>query len=103
MECEWDAAKNETNIDKHRISFELAQEIFKGVFISKIDNRKNYGEVRLLALGMLGEFVLLVVYTMRGEKVRIISARRANEEERSVYYGYIERGATEDPWSDEGF
>ncbi len=102
MEYEWDNAKNETNLKKHGIDFEFAQEIFEGRFISKIDNRKDYGEIRLLALGALGGFILLVVYTMRGERIRIISARRANEEERSVYYGYITRGTTEDPWSDEG-
>ena len=103
MGCEWDDSKNEINIEKHGIDFELAQEIFQGAFISKIDNRRDYREVRLLALGTLGEFILLVVYTMRGQKVRIISARRANEEERSVYYGYLTRRAVEDPWSDERF
>ncbi len=102
MECEWDDQKNETNIKKHGIDFEFAQEIFQRSFISKIDARKDYGEVRLLALGSLREFILLVVYTMRGKKIRIISARRANEEERRVYYGYLTRGTTEDPWSDEG-
>ncbi len=103
MECEWDEPKNETNFQKHGINFELAQEIFQGPFISKIDDQKEYGETRFLALGTLGEFILLVVYTMRRGNVRIISARRANKKERSVYYGYITRGTTEDPWSDEGF
>ncbi len=55
----------------------------------------------MIALGTFEEFVLVMVYTMRGERVRIISARRANEEERNVYYGYLVRGTTEDPWSDE--
>lgn len=58
--------------------------------------------MRMIALGTFEGFILLVVYTMRDERVRIISARRANERERSVYYGYIARGTTEDPWSDEG-
>lgn len=102
MECEWDDRKNETNLKKHGIDFEFAQEIFRGRFISKVDARKNYGEVRLLALGTFAGFTLLVVYTMRGDKVRIISARRANEEERRVYDGYLTGGTTEDPWSDEG-
>ncbi|MBE9170968.1 BrnT family toxin [Pleurocapsales cyanobacterium LEGE 06147] len=101
MECEWDDAKNEKNLKKHGIDFRFVQELFTGVFISKVDNRKDYGEKRLLALGTLGNFILLVVYTIRGDKIRIISARRANEEERRVYYGYITRGTIEDPWSDE--
>lgn len=102
MGFEWDNQKNKTNIEKHKPDFEFVKEIFSGVFISKLDNRKDYGEERLVALGLLGEFVLFVVYTRRGETIRLISARRANAEERSVYYGYIERGTTKDPWSDQG-
>jgi hypothetical protein len=102
MEYEWDEAKNETNIAKHGIDFESAQEVFEGVFISKVDARKDYGEKRLVALGTFGTFILLVVYTMRGDKIRIISARRANQEERSIYYGYLKRGTAKNPWSDEG-
>jgi uncharacterized DUF497 family protein len=102
MEFEWDEQKNQLNQEKHCIAFEWATEIFSGVFISKPDDRRDYGEQRFVALGLLGEFVLFVVYTMRAGRVRLISARGANEMERGVYYGYIERRAAQDPWSDEG-
>ena len=55
-----------------------------------------------IAIGVLEEFVLLAVYTMREQKIRIISVRRANIEEREIYYGYIERRTTENPWTDAG-
>lgn len=102
MQFEWDSDKNAMNIVKHGIDFEIAKEIFSGVWLSKQDNRKNYGEERFVALGLLEEFVLLAVYTMRGNNVRIISVRRANTEERNIYYGYITRRTTENPWTDAG-
>ena len=103
MDFEWDNQKNSANIAKHGIDFEFAKEIFSGIWISKPDNRKDYGESRFIALGGLEEFVLLAVYTLRGQRIRLISVRLANKEERSIYYGYIERRTTENPWSDEGF
>jgi len=103
MEFEWDDKKNKANIKKHRIDFELAKEIFSEIRISKPDNRKDYGEDRFIALGLLGEFVLLAVYTRRKDKIRLISVRRSNTEERKIYYGYIERRTTENSWSDAGF
>jgi len=102
MDFEWDSEKNNANITKHGIDFEFAKEIFSGIWLSKPDNRRDYGENRFIALGVLGEFVLLAVYTIRGEKIRLISVRRANVEERGIYYGYIERRTIENPWSDEG-
>ncbi|MGB5769955.1 MAG: BrnT family toxin [Crocosphaera sp.] len=68
MEFEWDDQKNKINIEKHGIDFNFAKEVFSVVWISKPDNRKDYGEERLIALGLLGEFVLVIVYTLRGEK-----------------------------------
>ncbi|MFM7352610.1 MAG: BrnT family toxin, partial [Microcystis aeruginosa] len=92
MEFEWDDQKNNINIEKHGIDFDFAKEIFSGVWISKPDNRRDYGEERLIALGLLGEFVLVAVYTLREQKIRLISTRRANAEERRIYYEYVERG-----------
>jgi uncharacterized DUF497 family protein len=103
MDFEWDNQKNKVNIAKHGIDFEFAKEIFSGSWIAKPDNRKDYGVSRFIALGGLEEFVLLAVYTLRGQRIRLISVRLANKEERRIYYGYIERRTTENPWSDEGF
>ncbi len=101
MEFEWDNQKNKINIEKHGIDFNFAKEVFSGVWISKPDKRKDYGEERLIALRLLGEFILVIVYTLRGEKIRIISTRPANKQERSIYYAYVTRGTIKDPWSDE--
>ena len=55
MDFEWDSEKCKANLIKHGIDFEFAKEIFSGVWISKPDNRKDYGENRFIAIGVLEE------------------------------------------------
>lgn len=50
------------------------------------DRRQDYGEERFILLGMVQERLLAVSYTMRGERVRIISARFAEPRERRRYH-----------------
>ncbi len=78
--------KNSTNIQKHRIDFANIAEFFEGPVFKKIDVRKNYGEDRWIGYGLLGTAVVVVVYTIRDGTFRIISARKANHNEREVYY-----------------
>ena len=85
MEFEWDEAKNEVNKRKHGISFEGAVRVFENHVRRQVDSRKNYGEQRLVVLGIADGIILYVVFTMRGTICRIISARRANKRERKKY------------------
>jgi hypothetical protein len=85
MDFEWDEGKNEANIAKHGISFLSAARIFDGPTLEFVDERRGYGETRVAAIGVIGEADLLVIYTMRGDTCRIISARRANRNERRAY------------------
>jgi hypothetical protein len=82
---EWDEGKNEANIAKHGISFLSAARIFDRPTLEFVDDRRGYGETRVAAIGAIGEADLLVIYTMRGDTCRIISARRANRNERRSY------------------
>jgi uncharacterized DUF497 family protein len=59
--------------------------MFDGFVIEAADDRKDYGERRMKAYGVSRGEVLCVVYTMRGERRRIISARRANRNERENF------------------
>lgn len=87
MQFDWDEKKNRENIRNHGISFERAKTVFDYTIVTKIDDRKDYGEVREISLGLLeGVIVIVVVHTEREGKVRIISARKANKAERKVYY-----------------
>ena len=82
---EWDQRKNAANIEKHRVSFETAARIFDGLTLETVDDRYVYGEPRIAALGLVETTVLYVVYTMRRDTCRIISARKANRHERRAY------------------
>ena len=82
MEFEWDEAKHRRNLVERGFGFNYASEILEGDRIEWEDERKGYGEVRTCAPGQVGTDVLLVVYTMRGERCRIISARLGNRKER---------------------
>jgi uncharacterized DUF497 family protein len=80
---EWDAAKAAANFAAHGVSFEAAKRVFDDPFaIERLDVRRNYGEERFNIIGMVEGRVLFVAYTMRGDKVRIISARGAEPYER---------------------
>lgn len=85
MRYEWDAAKNAANVAKHAVSFEDAIRIFEGPVLEVPDRRREYGEDRIIAIGLLDDLELTVVYTTRGESRRIISARRAHYRERKAY------------------
>lgn len=86
MKFEWDEAKNQSNIAKHGVSFEDASRIFDGFTLDAVDNRQDYGEERIISLGMIdGVAVLVVVHTDREGACRIISARPAKKAERQRY------------------
>jgi uncharacterized DUF497 family protein len=89
MGFEWDEEKNRLNIDKHGISFEEAVQVFDDVHLSRMDTREDYGERREITIGMIAEIIVaVVVHTDRDQAIRIISARKANKRERSIYHAY---------------
>jgi uncharacterized protein len=84
---EWDEAKAAKNYARHGVTFEAARDVFKDPFaIEQIDDRKDYGEERFIIIGMASGRLLVVVYTMRGEIIRIISARGAEPYEQRQYH-----------------
>jgi uncharacterized DUF497 family protein len=86
-EFEWDDIKAAANLAKHGVSFEQARRAFADpLAIDFADDRRHYGEERSLLLGMVGNRLLVVVHTMRGDRVRIISAREAEPHERRRYH-----------------
>ena len=90
MQFEWHPAKARTNQRKHSVSFEEAAAIFRGNYIVRPDHRRDYGEARFIALGVDSNGVVLnVVYTLRGDSIRIISAWKASRHEREAYSNTI--------------
>lgn len=93
IQFEWDEQKNQANIRKHGVSFELAQQIFHGPVFRQEDIRRNYGEVRYISIGKVEDIaVLVVVHTNRTRGIRIISARSASSKERDTYEEKIQQG-----------
>ena len=85
VKFDWDPAKNDANIAKHGIDFYDAVRVFEGPLLEYPDNRRDYGEVRMIAYGAIDEREIVLVYTNRGARCRIISARRAHRNEREAY------------------
>ena len=82
----WDPNKDAENLQKHRISFETAQQVFNDPsFITRQDHYPF--EERYQTIGSIGNSVIIVVCTwpQRGEPGRIITARRATRAERRIY------------------
>lgn len=84
---EWDAEKAAANLRSHGVAFHKAIQAFRDPFaIEWIDEHDNYAEERVNLLGMCGGVILHVTYTERGDRIRIISARRAEKHEQDYYY-----------------
>ncbi|MGA2902244.1 MAG: BrnT family toxin [Candidatus Korobacteraceae bacterium] len=85
MEIEFDPAKSERNVRERGLSFELTADFDFETAVYVEDNRYNYGERRIRALGYIEERLYALVYTVRGETLRVISLRRANRREVKIY------------------
>ena len=84
---QWDDVKAARNYAKHGVTFESARAVFKDAFaIEQIDDRVDYGEERFSITGMAHGRLLFVAYTMRGEAVRLITARAAEPWEQREYH-----------------
>ena len=85
---EWDSDKEKKNIRKHGIAFKTASKVFWDAdrleFYDSVHS--NAQEERYITIGIVQD-ILVVVYTERGNAIRLISARRANSKERELYYG----------------
>ena len=99
---EWDDEKNKINKIKHGINFKTAARVFNDPYhFEEYDNEHSQDEDRWKVIGMVDD-ILTVIYTERGNRTRLISAREANEKERMRYYGYRVLFFTESPATVDG-
>ncbi len=89
-EFQWNIKKAARNLRRHGVSFERARMAFDDPYCTTIpDNRKDYPEARFNLIGRAGDreedHILMVSYTIRGYKMRIFSARKAEPQEKSKY------------------
>ena len=86
MNFEWDDAKSNSCYTRRGFDFAYAVRAFFDPYrIVAQDRRRDYGEERYRLLGMIGGRAYVVVYTVRGSTIRIISARKANVKEVAEY------------------
>jgi uncharacterized DUF497 family protein len=88
LEFEWSKAKATANFRRHGVSFDLAKTVFSDPFaIERLDDREEHGEERFVIIGAAeGKALLFVAYTEREERIRVISARRATQNEQDDYF-----------------
>ena len=91
MRYTWTQEKNRDNIKNHGIAFEDAKLIFDGLTVERVDDRFDYGEVRVYAIGLVNGMEITVIYTDRDDdERRIISAWKAEPHERRYYWKKVE-------------
>ncbi|MGK7887405.1 MAG: BrnT family toxin [Crocosphaera sp.] len=87
MEFEWDENKAKQNLSKHGVSFEEAKTIFDDpLYVDFYDPDHSENEERYLIIGQSNQRrILILSYTERGNKIRLISAREVTPNERKTY------------------
>lgn len=86
MFFDWDRAKSERNCQERGFGFDFAVLVFEGDTLEWPDDRRDYGEAHMRAVGEVDGIVLHVVFTDRGDIRRVISARVANKKERNQWH-----------------
>ena len=86
MRYTWDDAKRQSNLIKHGLDFSDAPKVFAGPLVLFEDGRHDYGEQRMIGIGLLGFLVVLIVHVESDEEIRIISMRKADSDEIDLYY-----------------
>ena len=83
---DWDKGNVQKNWERHRVSFSECEEVFLRGPILFTDSKHSISEVRFFALGKtVRERDLTVVFTLRQNRIRVISARDMNRKERKAY------------------
>ncbi len=90
MAITYDPAKRERTLRERGLDFKDAVEVFAGRNYRRRDDRRDYGEIRIITVGFLRNRMVIVVWTPRDGDRHIISMRKANEREKARYAPYIE-------------
>lgn len=85
MKIVFDQAKDSKNLAKHGVPLSLALTIEWDTLFAKQDDRKDYGENRMIGYALVGDRLYCIVFTDRGNERRIISLRKANQREVRYY------------------
>jgi uncharacterized DUF497 family protein len=88
IELEWDEVKRQKTLKERGLDFMLARYVLADPnLVRRIDDRRNYKEIRYIAYGMVHDQVFKLCYTMRGAIYRVISLHKIHKKEQEKYYG----------------
>ena len=90
MKIEFDSAKRHKTLLERGLDFADAKNVFEGVHFTAQDSRVDYEEDRFITVGWLNAQLVVLVWTPRGEVRRIISMRKANDREKTLYSRYLD-------------
>ena len=96
MLIEFDPGKDATNLSKHGVSLAAAAELNWAAALAWVDDRADYGEIRIVALAPIGDRLFFVAFVDRSDTRRIISLRRANRREVNHYVRAIQEDRCSD-------
>ena len=85
MTIEFDEAKRAATLEARGLDMARAGEVLTGATLTVKDDRRDYGEERFITIGFLDDVMVVLVWTPRDGAYRIISMRKANERERTLY------------------
>ena len=86
MRFTWTETKRRINLAKHGLDFADAKKVFTGPMVLFEDQRTDYGEQRMIGIGLLGELVVLIVHVESDATVHVISMRKADNHETNLFY-----------------
>ena len=81
-----DEAKRQANLSKHGLDFADAEKVFAGPLVLFEDGREDYGELRMIGIGLLETVVVPIVHVESDDSIRIISMRKAESDETDLFY-----------------
>ena len=82
----WDEAERQANLSKHGLDFADAEKVLAGPLVLFEDGREDYGEQRMIGIGLLETLVALIVHVESDDSIRIISMRKAESDETDLFY-----------------
>ena len=85
MKISFDPAKREVTLRERGLDFAQAEAVFAGITFDREDDRRDYGERRIITVGLLYQRMVVIVWTPRIPERHIISMRKANEREQKRY------------------
>ncbi|MBC2775385.1 BrnT family toxin [Rhizobium sp. AQ_MP] len=89
MDIVFDPDKRLKALNERGLDFARADEVFAGPHLTIQDDRRDYGEVRFMTIGLLDRRMVVMIWTHRDPALRIISMRKANDREYAIYSGRL--------------